>query len=175
MAIYEKADRSVNAFILKIARKFHKPLCDAGVTFGAIMAHPSTDKEGEPKGPAVKLHGYKCAAVVRVTKLKERVYGLPDVEITIDAEHWDGLDEDLQAALIDHELEHIKLATNKLGELQKDDRNRPVLKAQLHDWQLGGFESVARRHGQAAAEVIGLKLALQKPALVEQREFLFPD
>lgn len=43
-----------------------------------------------------------------------------------------------------------------------DDQYRPKCRMRLHDWQLGGFEEIAERHGSAALEVQGMKIAFNK-------------
>jgi Putative phage metallopeptidase len=56
-------------------------------------------------------------------------------------------------ALMDHELTHVKLVIDEQGALVRDDVNRPKLKLRKHDWQNGGFYSVAKKHKDMARDV----------------------
>lgn len=174
MPTYERADRDVIDLVHKVAKRFHKKLVDEKVTFGVLMAHPTEDRHGNPKGPAITHGGYPALAVVRVTKLKERVQGLADVELTIDADSWEDASDKRKVALIDHELEHLQIVPDKLAGIKRDDAGRPKLKCVLHDWQLGGFEAVARRHASEALEVVHLQALLARPVMT-QLKITFPD
>lgn len=171
MAVYERAGKDVEEVIAKVLKQFHKDLVDLGVRISALMATPNKNARGESKGPAVKHGGYPCLATIKITKLNERVLGLADAIITIDAEAWEALPEGERKALIDHELEHLEPVHSKKAGFKTDDHGRPLLKGRLHDWQLGGFESVARRHADRAAEVRGLLDTLRRPTLVQLNLF----
>ena len=160
MATLSTAPAEVHELIGEVIREHHPDLAQAGVTVGALMAWA---KSGDP----VKLHGYPCAATVKKNSVRDRLEGKPDATITIDSDHWDGLDDRQRAALIDHELTHLvpvligtiehKDSEGNVVEREPvwktDDAGRPVLQMRLHDWQLGGFRAVAERHGSAAPEV----------------------
>lgn len=100
----------------------------------------------------LKLHGYPCAAMVQIVSYEKRFQGFPDAMITVDKIEWDDLDDDERAAVIDHELEHLAISRDKHGQPRTDDLGRPKLKMRLHDVQLGVFDSVIRRHGDAALD-----------------------
>ena len=110
------------------------------------------DKNGESQPGPLKLHGYLCYATVKITSYKDRVKGLGDAEIVIDAEVWDRIDEPTKKAIIDHELTHL-LSIWDAGALVTDDAGRPKLQLKLHDYHFGGFESIAKRHGASSIEV----------------------
>lgn len=153
MPIYEEAPAEVLRIRDEMLGKYHTELAEAGVEIDCLFAHSKTDKNGDQTGPALKLHGYQCAAVVKVIGLKERTKGQGDAEIVIDGDRWDEWSADEKSALIDHELEHLELCYDKDGNLKRDDQDRPKLRVRKHDHQFGWFDSIARRHGKAAFEV----------------------
>lgn len=163
---YEKADKSVTD-LMHLVIAAHQPcLARAEVTVDVLMAI-DRDDAGAPTGqPAVKLSGYPCAATVKINSLKDRVLGMGDALVTIDEHQWEELTDEKRRALLDHELEHLEVARVGggvlwhdpnckvvLGIAKTDDIGRPRLKMRLHDWQLGGFRTIARRWGEDALEV----------------------
>lgn len=153
MTIYEKAPQEVCDLVAEITSAYHGPLFDADVTFDLLFAHAETDDNGDAKGPALKLHGYQCAAVVRIVPYKQRVLGQGDAEIVFDGDRWDEWSDEQKRAIVDHEIEHLELAVDREGNVKRDDLDRPKLKMRKHDHQFGWFDSIARRHGQHSFEV----------------------
>jgi hypothetical protein len=153
MPRFERAPAEADLIVGRMMERYHPQLRDAGVTVDCLFAFATTDENGDTIGCAVKLHGYACKAVVRVLSLKDRTVGRADVEILIDGDNWDTWSEAEKDALIDHELEHVELRTDKDGLLIRDDLDRPKLRLRKHDWQFGWFDSIARRHGHASGEV----------------------
>ncbi len=153
---YEKCEREIREMIRELIEANHPDLRDAEVTVGCLMACKRESDGTLLPESAVKLHGYECAAVVRVTPLKQRAHGVADSEIVIDGNSWGDRPLLEQHAILDHELEHIqvlKFSQRKGGEIKTDDLGRPRLKLRLHDWEMGGFASIAKRHGSHALEV----------------------
>lgn len=103
--------------------------------------------------PCLKHQGYPAIAIVSVTPLKRRAQGGSDALIEIDRVSWEKLSEAEQDAVLDHELTHLKLQTDKNGVLQRDGLGRPKLRIRLHDHQLGWFNEVAQRRKAASQEV----------------------
>ncbi len=153
MPIYTKAPKEVRERCDRIMEQYHGDLRDHGVTIDLLFAAAVTDDNGDAIGPALKLHGYQAAAVVKVNAYKLRVLGHSDAEITIDGDRWDEWSDEEKDSLIDHELEHLELKYDGDGLLQRDDLDRPKLRLRLHDHQFGWFDSIARRHGKASVEV----------------------
>lgn len=150
---YVPADADAVKLIARVLDKHHPDLKKAKVTVAALFVFPAQDEQtGEPKGPALSHHGWPALAIVRATTLKERARGWEDVEILIDGERWGELARDRQTALIDHELQHVEVRKNTANEFKHDDRNRPLLKLRQHDWEIGGFDAIVARHGDAAPE-----------------------
>ncbi|MFA9478540.1 putative metallopeptidase [Phycisphaerales bacterium AB-hyl4] len=162
---YDKGGPEVTRIVQEVMHAHHPCLVHAGVRVGTLMARWSSDTEAEPQ-PAVKWGGYPAAAVVKVLPLKQRVLGNPDALITFDERVWEDLDATEQRALVDHELEHLQVlsatggvcyyddvAEAVLGSPKGDDVGRPKLTCKLHDWQLGGFRSIAKRYGESALDV----------------------
>lgn len=155
MATYRKADSDALALIKELIGDNHPELVEAGVKVGARFAYaPRDDNTGEPKGPALKHHGYEAAAIVKIVSQKDRVMGFPDAVIDIDGLAWEqDWSDERKRAVLDHELTHLEVKRDDEGNIQLDDCHRPKLKMRLHDWQLGGFESIAQRHKEQAIEV----------------------
>lgn len=167
---YEKsADYDeVHDLIGEIVEKHHGELHKAEVTVGVTYAF-------NEKGPAVKLHGVACAAVIKINSLKARAEGAPDATITIDGKLWRSggnhapLPDARRRALIDHEINHLMVSRDKEGQIKADDLGRPKLRMRPHDFEVGWFKVIARRHGSASFEV------QQAAKLVDNRgQLLFP-
>jgi hypothetical protein len=119
---------------------FHADLAAAEVSIGILMA---TAPEGEP---AVKLHGYACAAKVKINSYADRVEGKPDATITIDAAEWAEMDDLRRQALIDHELNHLEVQRDEEGQVKSDAHGRPKLKIRLHDVEVGVFDRIIAKY-----------------------------
>jgi hypothetical protein len=143
---YEKCDEVVNRRVRRLIQKHYPDLQECEARIDCLFA-----RNGD--GPAVKLHGYACLAVVRKTSLKQRVLGLGDAEIVIDEKAYEDLTETQRDALLDHEIYHLEVQKDEHGYPDTDDAGRPKLKLKLHDWELGGFAEIAQRYGSDAPEV----------------------
>lgn len=152
MPTLERAPAEALEIVNEMTEKYHGALRDAELTIDVFFAFAKTDEHGDTESCAVKLHGYPCAAVVKINSYTLRAKGHADAEITIDGDNWDTWTDDQCRALIDHELEHLELKTDKDGLLVRDDLDRPKLRMRKHDHQYGWFDSVARRHGEASLE-----------------------
>lgn len=133
--------------------RFHAPLTEAGVAIDVLLVHAARDQNDEPKGSALDHNGYPAAAVVKILSLEQRVAGRGDAEMVIDGDKWDEWSDAELDSLLDHELEHLELVIDKDGAVVRDDADRPKLKMRRHDWQHGGFYSIAKRHKEDAFEV----------------------
>lgn len=162
---YEKAPQEIVKLVRSVMQEHHAALAYCEVRVDVLMADGGEDKNGIKK-PVLKLHGYPCAATVKIVSLKQRALGQGDALITIDQATWDGLDATERKGVIDHELLHLEVAAEGGGVVQVDpdtgaivgapkydDHERPRLKTKLHDWQLGGFRQIAQRYGEKALEV----------------------
>ena len=141
-------DHEAYTLIRQLVDDHYPDLAKHEVTIGVVMA-----TSDDPEKPAVKLHGYKCAAVVSITPYKQRIHGVADTLITIDAANWSDLAERRRESLIAHELTHLVVALDKNGHAKADDAGRPKLKMRLHDVQTGWFMSIAERYGEDSYEV----------------------
>ncbi len=154
MPVYTKprGDDPIRELLVDAIHRFHGDLEEAEVFVGLLYAHPPEGSEADDDTPVLKLHGYACAALVRITPYRQRVQGMPDAVIEIDKGRWDKLDEAGQLALLDHELQHLELVRDDEGNIRADDCGRPKLKMRLHDVQLGVFDAIIRRHGKASLD-----------------------
>jgi hypothetical protein len=152
----------------------HKPLLDAKVKIDYVFAYADVDANGLPKNCAIMLGGYPCNGVARIVKLKDRVLGHGDAEITLDANWWDGLigktGEELKRGLLDHELHHLEVKTDKFGRIDFDDIHRPLLRMRKHDYQFGWFNVVAERNGVHSQEQIQAQQMMSKAG-----QFYWPE
>lgn len=150
---YSLADDDVKDLLADALRQWHRPLFDAGVKFGVLMAF-------NPSGPAVKHGGYPAAATVRVVPLKDRVTKGYDAEVVIDLRWWEARKKKHRVALLDHEASHVELAkivgySTEDGSIRfdRDDIGRPKLRLRKGDWNAGdGFAAVVGRHEDFAVE-----------------------
>jgi hypothetical protein len=133
----------------KLIERYYPDLVRAGVTITYLFA-----SNVDAIGGCLKHGGYPAAAIVKRNSLQDRVEGKADCTIKIDKEWWDGHSETERAALIDHELYHILVAEDDEGtDFILDDIDRPKIELRKHDFQIGGFDEIAKRHGPNAEEV----------------------
>jgi len=149
-SIYDQAEKETYALAAEIMEAHHQDLRLPDGTFPRLCILMAAKEEGDE--PAVKSHGYPCAAVVSVIPYKQRVDKRADAEIVIDEEAWKGFSDPEKRALLDHEITHLEIQKDDVGCVKTDDFGRPKLKLRLHDWQLGGFASIAKRYGADAIE-----------------------
>lgn len=141
----------VETCIGNIRHEYHDEL--HGVTVGALFAF---DLEGTE--PVLKHQGYAAWAVARITPLRDRALGVPDALVTVDRMIWLTLSPRQRNALIDHELTHLtRVLDDDTGLPKSDALDRPKLKIRLHDHQMGWFDEIAQRHGDASPEIIQAK------------------
>lgn len=148
---FVKADQDVHDHLARVREEHHEDLCDPKVTVDILMTQ-EVDGEGNEYA-TLKHRGHAALAVIKKTSLKERTLGHADALLIIDSVRWGELKERERTALLDHEITHLQVKRNEDGEAELDDARRPKLKLRLHDWELGGFTAVARRHGAHAPEV----------------------
>ena len=74
----------------------------------------------------------------------------------IDGDNWPEMHIDVQTALIDHELTHIRPTG------QTDDLRRPKIKMREEDFIVWGFLEVVQRHGANALEVRSVRKLIEK-------------
>lgn len=157
---YQLADATVHAMAREILKTHHPELKigdgeeDNDYLRLCIMFAFGDAGSGEP---AVKLHGYPCAAVISIIPYKQRVDKRADAEIIIDQSQWQDFTAPQRRALLDHEITHLELQRDDIGLVKTDDQGRPKLSMRLHDYQVGGFASIAKRYGGDALEVIQAK------------------
>ena len=162
---FSTAGPELAALLAEVMETNHKPLHDAGVRVGILLA-------ASDSGPAVKHGGYPALATMKVVSLKDRVHKNIDAEMVIDLKRFEKLTRAKQAAVLDHELSHIALkkygyrpVKDRHGEptgedeivFDTDDMDRPKLTSVKGDWNAGdGFEAVVRRHGSNAVEFLNI-------------------
>lgn len=154
MPTFCTAEQAIIKTCQEAMRRWHPDLVKYGVTVAVLEAHAARDKEGQPKGPALKLHGEQCWAVVQINSQKDRAEGKTDATITVDGDRWEELSDESALAVMDHELYHLAVCPDdeNEGAILLDDCNRPKLKMRMHDFVIGGFSQIIDRHGVNAVE-----------------------
>lgn len=156
--LYKKATSEIVELVHEVKRLYHGDLLAEDVTIGVL-----TVEDSESPDPVLKHHGYPAAAIVKVVPYKERVKGTEDAELVIDLPTWDGLTEPERAAMIDHELHHLEVQKEAESDITKrDNADRPKLRLRVHDFEIGGFDVVVRRHGRYALEAQATAKAYQQ-------------
>lgn len=153
---YSKAPAAVLKRVTALRKKYHQELDKARVRLDILMV--DTDAED---GSPLKHQGYPADGIARIICQRDRGAGRGDGEIQIDARRWKAMTAAEQDALLDHELQHFQVC-KKDGLVVNDGNGRPKLKMRKHDVQVGWFDIVAKRHGNASAEV------QQATALIER-------
>lgn len=148
MKTYDQAPDEVRDRVIALIKRFHPDLAKVQLRIDLLMA--STDSED---ADAVTCGGYPAYAVVKILGPKERAMERGDAEIVIDRDEYEAMDGAKRDALLDHELYHLEIKRNKNGQPKMDDHQRPCLKMRKHDFQVGWFHEIARRHGVASIEV----------------------
>ena len=150
---YSEADADVFDFVTDVYEAKFPQIYEIGVTITVLMA---TNEDGA----ALKHGGYPAAAMIRVTSTKDRVAGLNDVVLYIDAGQWKDLSDIQREALVFHELYHLEPKYDKDGVLKRDDNGRPKIGLRKHDFQIGGFHAVVEQYKTDALEaqlIIGVE------------------
>lgn len=168
MPTYEKADEAVRDMAQTILQQFetHAPVLTAGVRIDFLFAFADLDaKTGLPKNDAITHRGRRALGLCRKIKVKDRVKGMGDAEITLDGDWWVTVDDEERRALLDHELHHIAVI-----EGEKDKAGRPKLALREHDVEFGWFTVIAARHGLHSQE------RKQAAQIMEMHgQFYFPE
>lgn len=173
MPTFERCDKSVEHVALSLLGKYedHAPLLAVEVKIDFVFAYADTDeKTGRPLNEALTKNGIRALGVTRILPLKDRVMGRGDAEIALDGDHWKVISAEEQTALLDHELHHLSLKTDKHGNVKYDDINRPQLQLRKHDVEVGWFSVIAQRHGAFSVE------QKQAKAIMDNKgQFYWPD
>lgn len=171
MTTYSLANDDLREHLDEVMSLYHPHLRDAGVRVDMLPAYAAQDMNGDTTGPAIKLGGHACYAVIRILGLRDRVAGRGDAEMVVDGDNWDTWDEDQLRAILDHELCHLELKVSDKGTVKRDDHDRPQLRLRQHDRHFGWFDAVARRHGSSSIEV---QHASQLAAMADLRQLYLP-
>ena len=174
MATYTVADESIQKKVRGLIHLYHRDLHEADATYSVIMAHAKRDKDsGEPVGPALlSATKWPALAKVRVVSLRDRVAGLADFQILLDGDRWEVLSPQEQAAVLDHECEHVEVMKSpETGRVKTDDCGRPRMVLRAHDWECSGFDAILERHKEHAVEFQAAKALGERESV--QRVFGF--
>lgn len=149
MKIYSTASDDVASRVARLVGLHHQDLQAAKVKIDLMFISSDSDKPGSP----LKLHGVAALAIASIIATKARAAGRGDCEILIDEAAYEKLSAESKDALLDHELEHFKVAKDKHGIFRADAQDRPKLRMKHHDHDFGWFDCIAKRHGKHSLEV----------------------
>jgi hypothetical protein len=158
---YQPCPEPVKNLAARLRSKFYPDLDQADVTVGYLFAW-------NKDGPAISHNSWPAKALAKVTNLRDRVAGLPDALIILDAEVWEELSAKEKEAILDHELNHLSLRRDRVGNVKYDDANRPKMVCKPHDFSFGGFHELVRRYGENSVEAQSVGSVVQT---WRQREF----
>lgn len=147
MKTYSASSADLEKVIDRMKSEHHPDLDSVSVSALFVF----DDESGEQ---LLKHQGYPAAAVVSITPVRQRALGVADAVIVVDRAEWTSLTAAQRDALIDHELTHLtRVVDEETGRPKCDAVDRPKLAMRRHDHQLGWFDEVAKRHGEASAEM----------------------
>jgi len=156
--VYEPAPSNVMALVERVLQSNFTELAKEGVTVNVLMASRINNKTGEDEHCLYK-DGMPVAAQISITQKRDRARGLQDAKLVIDTHTWQDMKDTHRAALVDHELRHLRLVeirpTKRNGYktgVKHDDLGRPSLRPRPHDWVLTGFAKSAELYGEYSHE-----------------------
>jgi len=164
---FERCDKSVDRLALEILEKYpkHAELLECGAAIDFVFA--SSD---DPMRRPLKKNGVPAAAIARNITLKDRAMGRGDAEVAIDREWWNAASDKEKESLLDHELFHFGVDGGK-----RDDLGRPVIFIRHHDFDVGWFKHIAKRHGMASVECKQAKIIWDEAGQLFWPEVFQPD
>ena len=139
MPTYQKCPKAVGELVEVLLNKFdtHRPLVATDIKIDLVFAYADEDEKGRLLNDALSKDGIKALGITRNVSLKHRALGHGDAEIALDANWWGSATAEEQAALLDHELHHIAVKSDKQGNVRYDDLGRPIIKLRKHDVEVG--------------------------------------
>jgi hypothetical protein len=170
MTTFDKAPKEAYTAMQELLDECEEfaPLVESKCEVEIWFATGSERKDGT-RNQALTHGGYPATALAKVIRLQDRVAGLKDARITVDALWWQGATEQQRKALLHHELTHFEPVTDDTGAYEYDDASRVKLKCRKHSVQVGWFYSTAKRFGAASLECIQLKEIIE-----ESGQFMLP-
>lgn len=168
MPTYTVADPEVDNIGAGLVKSVIEELREAEVTVLYLFANSGENDDGPPlKAPG----GWPALAKIKVNSLRDRVSGLADATCMIDQRRWEEMEEKERKSLLHHELLHLQVQV-KDGKIRRDDAGRPKLRLRLHDFQIGGFDEIVERYGDAAAESQSIRETLKREPVQQLLGFM---
>lgn len=168
MATFDPAPDRANRIIRETIDQWFPDLVEANVRVGAVFAYPALDKDGDPKGPAMKKDGRQVLSKIKTTGEEDRAAGAPDVTITLDAKEWERLEDEHDAreqlaAFVGDRLEGIVVEREETPGMPRtiktNDQGRPKLHIKPYDYVVHGWRGST------------VKFGARSPAKKQAREF----
>ncbi|MHC4714463.1 MAG: putative metallopeptidase [Planctomycetota bacterium] len=155
--VYTRAAAPMDRLVREVMHKHHKHLESEKIKIGTVFVETDADETSGAAPPALTDRGMPCLAKIRLAPTRDRILHGCDAVLEIDSQEYDPLDSKVQWALIDHELTHLRLKTNKEGEYVRDGYGRAKLELRPHDWEVSGFTRVVQRYGRNAVEALNFR------------------
>lgn len=145
------------AILDAMVRDYHDDLAQARIAV-AWMLDVKADRDGH-------LTLGRCK---KATDL-DREFREFDLVILLNAQAWKELEPNQRTALVDHELCHATVATDKNSENIKDERDRLCYRIRKHD--IEEFNAVVRRHKMYLSDIAEFVKAAMGPHAGEKPLF----
>lgn len=153
--VYSKAPKHVDNMMNAVLETFHKELVKVKLKIGILFVNSDGDEM------AIMGHGVPCLAKIRIAGQAERVFCNLDVVLMVDEKAWSDLNDVRRRALLDHEVCHLVVVTDKNGNVRSHDGERPRMSLVPDDFVLTGFHAVIERHGADALELVALQSTVE--------------
>ncbi len=114
--IYDKVPAEVRKIVKDLVEQHFPDLVEAEVKIDLLFATAEHKDEEGPREPSLKLNGYPCAAIAKITSYENRVKGPGDCSISIDADEetgWPSWSDRRRESLLRHELLHFEIQRYK--------------------------------------------------------------
>jgi len=142
-------------FAADVVGRWHPDLKEHEVTFTIGLAY-NRDKDGQlvEDEPPLKDDQRAVYFKISTTPTVQRADHRADVQILLDGHHWtEQLPDADKIAILDCAISFLEVRLDKDKVIITDPQGRPKLGIKAADWDLRGFEAVARRHGEHSIEV----------------------
>jgi hypothetical protein len=140
---------------------YHGDLVRSDVKVKLLFVGSKLDENGDPKGPALKMHGVACAAQIKVQKNIDKYLTGYHAVVRVDMDMWDDYNENRRKALLDHELSHLVVVKDQNGNVKMDEEGNIKIKCRPDDYTINGFYHLIQRHAGDAIEALSLGITAQ--------------
>lgn len=127
------------------------------VTFDYVQLKASKNKEGEPRGAALRWQHTEALVAPGIRDVADRWLEFADVRVQFNGDLWEHASDEDKIAACDKVLTAITAHVDDNGDAKRDEADRPKLSPRRPDVQISLYHDVAKRHGKAAPGVKQLR------------------